>query len=74
MEPERNTGQPEDSPTIDVQEAALIRRIGGLGGGANVSMGDYFACIQQCQGLGNSEQILVCMEGCRFIDSKLAMA
>ena len=33
-------------------------------GGNGVTLGDYEKCIEFCQSLGNSEQILQCMKGC----------
>lgn len=37
----------------------------------NVSLGDYKECIQFCRGLSNSEEIRICMEGCRSVESNL---
>lgn len=38
-------------------------------GKLGVTLGDYEKCVKFCQGLGNSEQILKCIEGCASISS-----
>jgi hypothetical protein len=33
----------------------------------NATVGDYTKCIEYCKGLGNSQERIVCMEGCRYV-------
>jgi len=59
---QQRENQPNESPTT--------MRIPNNGLG--VTLGDYKACIDNCKGLGNSKQVEICMEGCRFISSAIA--
>jgi len=58
----------------DAPTAVFASMLRAIPTGSNVSQDDYAKCIDHCTRLGNSEQILVCMEGCRSIDSGVALA
>ena len=62
--------QGEVKQQFPADTGVALRLIGG-GGGLNVSLGDYMACIAACSKLLDKEERLVCMEGCRNISSQV---
>lgn len=65
------SGETPESPTI--APASTPGTPLAAPAGSNVSGSDYEKCIKMCAGLGNSEQIRICMEGCRYIDSRFSV-
>jgi len=59
---QQRENQPNESPTT--------MRIPNNGHG--VTQADYAACIKYCQSLGSSNQVEICMAGCRYVNSAIA--